>query len=241
MDSKIFTSTLVPEQSSSAIIPRGITPTVAVLIIDGSSSMRQFEETPLNALNGALRILKGSAAARYIAGLVLSFAHDGRTERNLQSIRQMELLTSYNTGHGSRIYRAVMVPLEAMVQAAFASFHIKGRVPFHVDLAVFTDGEDVGSTIQELLRLKEAAAHARSFGWDLNVHGFGVNARHIARQMGFAEDAGHAKSWDREEKSITGAMEEFSRRSARNTSTRTGMLDFVTPLESEPRDTPTPV
>lgn len=164
--------------------------TVATLVMDASMSMRRFQNAPRDALNEFIQDCRRSPVASDIAVQIVTFAAAMFQALPLTKVDAAPSIDHIQNSPGTRLYATVR---DVMISLADDPRMRKIDRLNHV-FAVFTDGEDVLSTEEDRLQLCQLATFVARRGWDLLTFGFGVDARHIARQMGFPTDANHAKT-----------------------------------------------
>lgn len=163
------------------------TKTLAVLLIDRSTSMRKFAAGLREGFAGHVETLKASPEARGMELAVWSFA--GRMATKALPPTQIALvgqMPELKFEAGTPLYTAVAQLLELLL-----------RLPqdreLKVVLNVLTDGEDRDSHPLDLESLRSLLVpDALDRGFRLSVIGFGVDGVGIARSMGFAGETSAA-------------------------------------------------
>jgi Mg-chelatase subunit ChlD len=157
-----------------------LTTTLAVLLIDRSTSMRQFAAELKTGFASHLDALKASPEAERLAIAVWSFA--GRGPR--QEIRPIPVASVQGMGEltfqgGTPLYTSVVHVLEVLLR-------LPPNEQLKVVLNVLTDGDDRGSHPIDLPQIRHCLAPmALHRGFSLSVIGFGVDGVAIARGLGF--------------------------------------------------------
>lgn len=178
-----------------------MTTTLAVLLIDRSTSMRKFSEELQTGFASHLDALKASPEAERMAISVWSFA--GRVPK--QEIRPVPVSYLHRMGNltfqgGTPLYASVVRVLEVLLR-------LPPNERLKVVLNVLTDGDDRGSHPIDLPQVRNCLApmalHRR---FSLSVIGFGVDGVAIARNMGFNGETSHS-----EPATTDGLLASFSR------------------------------
>jgi hypothetical protein len=160
--------------------------TLAVPVMDCSTSMRRFKDEPRTLLNRMIRQLQ---AARGAPATFLAVFGFNRLTHLLIKPQPLMLVTPIETielNRGTRLYGTVAEVLTQAIE--FRDDRAKvGHKP-NILVSVFTDGENTLSqdSISDARRL---AKEARRRDIQLDVIGLGVDGRQIARHMGFSGDS----------------------------------------------------
>jgi hypothetical protein len=160
--------------------------TLAVLVMDCSTSMRRFRDEPRALLNRMIRQLQSARGAPATFLAVFAF---NRLTRLLIKPQPLMLVTQIETielSRGTRLYGTVAEVLTQTIEFRDDRARV-GHTP-NILVSVFTDGENTLSqdSISDTRRL---AKEARRRDIQLDVIGLGVDGRQIARHMGFSGDS----------------------------------------------------
>jgi uncharacterized protein YegL len=166
---------------------KAVSKSLLVLVVDSSGSMESLWGEVKSCVRHYIKDLRKAPGAEFALLTIVTF--DEMAEVDLPptiitKIERVELSTP--SGH-TRLYGTlvdVLKPINQLVDEARAA---KQELP--VMLALFTDGEDNHSpdSLPELRRLTGAARELG--GIDLNLFGIGVDAKELARTIGFPEDS----------------------------------------------------
>lgn len=180
-------------------------PTLAIMVMDGSSSMREHGYAPRNALCEHVDALKGSELASSICSGIVVFAREPTIVIPVQPVNQIGAI-AYTTSHGSHIYGTMQSILRAIVE-------LKSKnVRFKTIIHVFSDGEDnAPDSTEEQVRLKKLAARVQPMCVEIFTNGFGISGRKLARCMGFNDDEEHARTLAADSESIRASVQRATR------------------------------
>lgn len=169
--------------------PESVAPctTLAVIVMDASTSMRRFGSTPVDALEDYVRDLATSPASGAIAAGVVTFSSEPRVCVPVTPVRVFPRRIDYVTSMGTRLYGATRDVLRTLLASDAP------QVP-NVIVAVFTDGEDNASSERTRIQLVELAGVAQRRDFTLLTFGIGVDGRRIAERMGFPFEREAARS-----------------------------------------------
>ncbi|MEI7742105.1 MAG: hypothetical protein WCJ29_06470 [bacterium] len=159
--------------------------TLGILMMDRSSSMKVFGDTPRRALNEYLRELGKLPNHEAVSVGIFTFDAAVQMDVPISPVAKVPSMKHYDTGYGTRLYGTVFGVLGHMLPKIEAM--LKTGADLETIVAVFTDGYD--SVSRECLpEVQHLAARAIQFRCKLIVFGIGVDAKAIAREMGFPED-----------------------------------------------------
>ena len=158
------------------------TATLAVLLIDRSTSMWPFSMDIQTAFDAHIAELQASPQAHGIMIAVVSFCGAGLNlelpPTRLMNVPPMRPL-AFDGG----------TPLFSSTEEVLSELLKIGDPSVKVVLNVLTDGDDRGSRYRSLGALRyDIVPKALARGFKLSVIGFGVDGIHIARMMGFEPD-----------------------------------------------------
>jgi hypothetical protein len=160
--------------------------TLGAIIMDESGSMARFGTTPSDSLGEYLDDLRESPDAPAMGATIVTFSSSARVRLEPTPVPSAPRKLDYGPSGGTRLYGTTLDVLASLLNHR-RSFHL-------AVVTVITDGEDNRSQESERLRLVELSGEARALGWELLVFGLGVDARAIARRMGFSEDPERART-----------------------------------------------
>lgn len=200
-------------EPSDALDRAGLT--LAILVMDESGSMERYGDAPRRALNRYLQGLRESPVADHTAVMLATFSRSLRSDAGLLFAHEHPNFDAYLPDDQTRLYasvRDILRPLMAELKSGVRPPHRHGarELRWHrrvdVLLAVYTDGEDNLSTRGDRVELTELAGRALKRGWQLLTFGYGVDAKRIAKKMGFPHSADHARTMIADERSIHQSM-----------------------------------
>lgn len=189
-------------------------PTTGIIIFDESGSMKQFGDAPTRALNQYLLELSIDPNAVNISAGIITFANEARVLESVRPVSEILPIKDYRPDGGTALYGTVAETLERIYEA-----RSHGQLPGNVLVSVFTDGEDTVSN-DYLEDLRKLVRRALEMSWiDLTIYGIGVDARELAKTMGFSTDSQHAITVPA---TVTGIQHTMSHASRRTILTATG-------------------
>jgi uncharacterized protein with von Willebrand factor type A (vWA) domain len=163
--------------------------TVAILLLDASSSMRRFGGMPFTATNDCIESLKELPETDNNFAGVWSFSSHIKSLVPMQPVSNMQNLQEYSTHRGTVLYRVVAEAIEAAFKLALICKHLK-KSHVDIDISLITDGYDSMSKDfheHELI----LAEQARKEGIGLHAIGIGMNHQKLAKRLGFDPNLAH--------------------------------------------------
>ncbi|MFZ6014787.1 MAG: vWA domain-containing protein [Patescibacteria group bacterium] len=156
---------------------------LTMLLLDRSSSMSQYGETPLRSANECIDTLRHQAGAKSTLAGLWTFADDVTNDIPIQPLINLPQLAGYDACGNTALYDAVGNALHMGLELQNAAKNRHG-VKMHVAVSVITDGEDTCSR-HPRQRLVTFAQHAKDAGFALQVIGIGIDHVHLAQVLGF--------------------------------------------------------
>ncbi|MEI7741154.1 MAG: vWA domain-containing protein [bacterium] len=164
-----LTMQLVPEVRS-----------VACLVMDCSTSMRDFGKAPRRVMNEYVRTLRESVSAKTTSVCVLRFAAELEVVAQNQIAVAAGDVPRFELTRGTRLFGALLTVLEKVVGAVEAE-RARGR-PVNATVTLFTDGYDWLSTQEERQALPDMVMQAKMNDVKVLLVGIGVEL------YGFADE-----------------------------------------------------
>jgi len=191
-------------------IPDGMQ-TLAILLMDESGSMQRFGAAPIDAIDRWFAEQRAAPHVATTAAAVMTFADSLRIRIPIAPIRSARRFRGYQPDGRTRLFASARDVFQGLRKEP----RLRGTLPGRVVIAVFTDGKDNCSSEHSVQVLRRLSADARADGWTLLTFGFGVDARAIARSMGFPHDDAHAQTLEATAASLHRAVEYSSRVTSR--------------------------
>lgn len=184
----------------------GVERTLSILILDASSSMRRYGAVPLESVKAHLRQIKNPPDGRKQYCAIVTFHFRPEVLMPVGSAESTAEIVSYTTEVGTLLYETVWHVLIWLceMKEQFESPNLK------IVIGVFSDGADGRSPDNQPALLQATAQDARKSGFLLFTYGIGIDAKELARDMGFPDDADHAFTVNASVGGIRRATEHFS-------------------------------
>ena len=157
--------------------------TLAMLLLDRSGSMRKFADTPREAANECLAVLKNNPGVERAYASIWTFNEAVTNDVPVQSLADIRPLQKYRAKGGTALYDAVGEALRQMLEIQAFADRIH-KIKIHGSLSVITDGEDLHSRMPHTRELA-FAKHAREANFDLMAVGIGIDKHALAQDLGF--------------------------------------------------------
>lgn len=184
----------------------GVNKTLSILILDASSSMRRYGAIPLESVKAHLRQIKNPPDGRKQYCAIVTFHYRPEVLVPVGSAESTAEITCYNTEVGTLLYETVWHVLIWLCEMK----ELNESPNLKIVIGVFSDGADGRSPESQPAWLKETARDARESGFLLFTYGIGIDAKELARDMGFPDDSDHAFTVNPSVGGIRRATEHFS-------------------------------
>lgn len=163
--------------------------TIAILLLDASSSMRRFGGIPFSATNDCIESLRESPNSHNSFAGIWSFSNRIKTLVPVQPVSQMQNLEEYVTDRGTILYQALAEAIEASFRLVRVC-KLLNQQNAQIDITLITDGYDSMSKNyheHELL----LADQAQNEGIRLHAIGIGIDHKKLAEKIGFDPNMAH--------------------------------------------------
>jgi len=183
--------------------------TLSILIVDESGSMANYGQTPQKCVNDHFRSLKNPPDGRQQFCTVILFNDKYRVAIPLTKASELVPMTGYNADGNTLLYETVHQVLKL-----FISCFKQSSADLKVFVGVFSDGADNKSDPDRQPKKVQVTAHkARMLGWELFSYGIGIDAKELARLLGFPTDKDHVHNFTTSARSVGEATRHFTDRS----------------------------
>jgi hypothetical protein len=169
---------------------------LVLLLMDASTSMGSYGNTPLRAVKQYIRsLIKADDGKEYYVG-VLGFNRTAFKILAMNEVHEIDLANlEYGLKGGTHLYDTVDATLREMLV-----FWKELDPDFtKVVIGVFSDGWDRWSNAQtQPASCQFMSCSTTLIGWKLLAFGIGIDGRLLAKNLGFPEANGHTVSASRE-------------------------------------------
>ncbi len=181
---------IVPAQTK---ITTGKATTIAVSILDESGSMEEYGNTPPEAMDAHHEALRKCDDGRQYLCAVITFASDNEVKIPLMPVEDFGMLEGYRPHAMTLLWETVNKTINDLLNFYRSRIPTELRDDTRVVIGVFSDGDDNESDKSlQPEALQAIAAEAQSLGWELLTFGIGIDAKELAKGMGFPTDDEHA-------------------------------------------------
>ncbi|MEK7159571.1 MAG: vWA domain-containing protein [Patescibacteria group bacterium] len=183
--------------------------TLSILIVDESGSMDNYGRVPQDCVNNHFRGLQNPPDGRQQYCTVILFNDRYRVAVPLTEASHLRPMTTYKAEGNTLLYETVHQVLKL-----FISCFEQSTADLKVFVGVFSDGLDTKSDANRQPKKVQVTSHkARMLGWELFSYGIGIDAKELARLLGFPTDKEHVHNFTAEAKSVGEATRHFTGRS----------------------------
>lgn len=164
-------------------LARGTNSTLALLLLDRSSSMAEYGQTPRLAANECIQAVQNVPGAENARLAVFTFGNEVTLDVRPQPVKAASPIQTYLPNGGTKLYEAVYVALYVALEH-HAVEEGEGRKT-EVVISVITDGQDTTSTPKYWKLMRQLSEQARRLGFKLQVIGIGIDSHSLAEDLGF--------------------------------------------------------
>jgi len=192
--------------------------TLSIILFDRSSSMHRYGSIPQDAVNAHFISLLDPPDQRTQFCAVFSFASTPRVELPITIAQDIKPLTSYRAEGNTLQWKTVDECLKAFLHI-YQTLPPEKQAKLAIAIAVFSDGQDNMSNYDKFNRpiypapypakLQETSRQALAQKWELFSYGIGIDAKQMAREMGFPDDF-HAVTVEATIEGVKKATADFS-------------------------------
>lgn len=183
--------------------------TLSILIVDESGSMDSYGRIPQNCINDHFKALLNPPDGREQYCTVILFNGKYRVAVPLTEATALKPMNSYKAYGDTLLFETVHQTLKL-----FISCFEQTTADLKIFVGVFSDGQDNKSDANRQPKKIQVSAHkARMLGWELFSYGIGIDAKELARLLGFPTDKEHIHNFTAEAKSVGEATRHFTGRS----------------------------
>lgn len=205
LDNKHLPLKVVQQMLQKADHPK----TLSILIVDESGSMDSYGRIPQNCINDHFKALLNPPDGREQYCTVIFFNDKYRVAVPLTEAANLQSLTNYKADGNTLLFETVHQVLKL-----FISCFEQTTADLKIFVGVFSDGQDNKSDANRQPKKVQVSAHkARMLGWELFSYGIGIDAKELARMLGFPTDKEHVHNFTAEAKSVGEATRHFTGRS----------------------------
>ncbi|MBT5337747.1 VWA domain-containing protein [Candidatus Falkowbacteria bacterium] len=202
-------SALIPGDALNGLVQVDTKPkTLSIMILDQSSSMMHYDDTPQTCINGVIEECKNPKDGRTQFCTVIAFDDEAEILLPLTLATEVVPISNYRAKNMTLLWETVYQTLKV-----FRHFYrqANGLADIKVYVAVFSDGDDNKSDRERQPRkVKKLARSVRALGWELFCYGIGIDGERLAEDMGFPTDSDHAITVEGSPEAIANVTRHYS-------------------------------
>ncbi len=183
--------------------------TISVIILDCSTSMGKYGQTPGAAVDAHIVALQGQEGCQYICGVV-GFADEARIIIPLSPVEKISGMGRFEARGNTKLYDTVRMVLQKLM-LGFQESPLEYLNNLRINVAVFSDGADNRSEDGASKHLQDLTKVAIKMGFNLMTFGIGIDSQRLAADMGFPTDSEHAKTSAATSRGVQDSMEFVTR------------------------------
>lgn len=209
---------LMPAATAAALELQKEPKTLSILILDSSGSMDKYGGVPQECVNRHFYQLQSPPDGRKQYCTVISFADRYEILVPVTAAPDLPFLTNYKAAGGTLLFETVYQVLKVFLKMQESS-----ATDVKIIVGVFSDGDDTASDKprRQPGKVQTIAKLAKNKGWELMSFGIGIDAKELARSMGFPDDDAHAQTVEASPQGLEEVTQSFT--------TRTTTIGFIDP------------
>ena len=209
---------LMTKETANALALSEEPKTLSILILDGSGSMQQYGAVPQECVNRHFYRLQSPPDGRKQYCTVLIFNDRYQILVPITEAQDLLPLTTYSADGNTLLFETVYQAIKA-----FLRLHEIANTDIKIVVGVFSDGDDTASDKprRQPGKVQAISKIAQQKGWELLSFGIGIDAKELARSLGFPDDDAHTQTVENTPAGLVEASDSFT--------TKTTTIGFADP------------